>query len=115
MQAYQTTSLMSLLLEFTLILLLGAANFCTVTFIDFCFNEGNILDFYYQWVLDQVEPRNEKLAKVLGTCPVCFGFWVGLVAYCLYAYYFNLPIIGFIPFISLSEYLLIKRFAEAHD
>ena len=94
-------------------MLLGLINFALVVFIDFCFNEGNILDWYYSLLISRVQPRSPKLAKVLGMCPVCMGFWVGLAVYAMHWKYLGLHPIGFIAFTAVSQYLLIKKFT--HD
>ena len=56
-------------------MLLGISSGIFSKFIDFCFNEGNVLDFYYLWVITVIEPLYPKLAKPLGVCNVCFNFW----------------------------------------
>ena len=93
-------------------LILGFINYYLVIFIDFCFNENNILDWYYRFILTRVEPRSRKLAKVLGMCAVCMGFWVGVGVYSLHCWYLGLHPVGFIAFVALNQYLLIKRFVD---
>lgn len=93
-------------------LALGACNYCLVLFIDFCFNEGNVLDWYYSLIVDRVKPRSPKLAKLLATCPVCFGFWVGVACFVLYWKYLGLAPVYFIPFAGVSQFLLLKRFTD---
>lgn len=92
------------------ILFLGVCNYGLVVFIDFCFNEGNIFDWYYIFLLDRIKPKSPKIAKMLGLCAVCFGFWVGLFSYILYWRYLNVPPVGFLIFTAISEFLLINQF-----
>jgi len=65
-----------LVLDFCIVfLLLGVSSALFSKFIDFCFNEGNIFDFYYLWVITNIEPLYPKLAKIMGVCNICFNFW----------------------------------------
>jgi len=96
-------------------LVLAVLNYFLVVFIDFCFNENNILDWYYRFLMIRVEPLSRKLAKVLGLCAVCMGFWVGVGVYSLHFWYLGLHPLGFIAFTALSQYLLIKRFVAPVD
>jgi len=82
-----------------------------VKFIDFCFNEGNIFDWYYKYILDSFETTKPKLFKVLGGCIFCFGTWIFIINYILISIYSGLPIIYIfigmgINFISL---LVLER------
>lgn len=113
-QASHVVNLMYALYFFGIVtpaILLGFINYFLVVFIDFCFNEGNILDFYYRWLL-RLETTRPKLAKLLGICPICMGFWVGVGVYTLYWKYLHVHPIGFLGFIAVSQYLLIKRFTR---
>jgi hypothetical protein len=71
-----------------------------VSFIDFCFNEGNILDFYYIFIQNKFYETNSKLFKVLGGCSKCFGFWINIF---LFFYFFGFNIFLLIPFIGISQ------------
>lgn len=81
-------------------------------FIDFCFNEGNIFDWYYSFLL-YVELFLPKLAKVLGLCNICMNFWVSTI---LFFTLFNkmiegntyLTIMVYIIFISSSVFESLK-------
>jgi hypothetical protein len=44
--------------------------------LDFSFNEGNILESYYLFLLKYIQPISKKLAKPLGICIKCFSVWV---------------------------------------
>jgi hypothetical protein len=91
-------------------IILGYLNAIFVFFIDFCFNEGNIFDWYYLLLLKYVEPKYPKLSKPLGLCPICMGFWVGLGVFTLFALLLTIPAWVFFPFIAVSSYKLMKIF-----
>jgi hypothetical protein len=84
-----------------------------VFFIDFCFNEQNILDWYYLFLLKHVQPKYPKLAKPLGLCPVCMGFWVGVGVFSIIALAASLPFWVFLPFTAVSSFTTIKLFKAA--
>ena len=46
-----------------------------VSFIDFCFNEGNIFEKYYLFILKYKE-KHPFIFKILGGCIFCFGTWI---------------------------------------
>jgi hypothetical protein len=92
-----------------LIWFLGIMNARLVVFIDFCFNTGNIFDWYYKKLL-HLSPKHPKLAKVLGMCPVCMGFWVGVFTFSIFALHLGLAWVWFIPFIANSTYQTLRYF-----
>lgn len=98
----------TILLTIILFSLLGLGNGLFIYFIDFCFNEGNIFDFYYNFIVDKVSIRYPGLAKVLGMCMACFGFWLSFLLYFAYIYTMGLNLlipfiyVLFIPYISFS-------------
>jgi hypothetical protein len=49
-------------------------------FIDFCFNSGNIFDWYYS-ILLKIEEKNPRLSKLLGMCNVCLNFWISSILF----------------------------------
>jgi hypothetical protein len=104
------TILLTIILYIAIGLLLGLVNTMLVFFIDFCFNEQNIFDWYYLFLLRHVQPKYPKLAKPLGLCPVCMGFWVGLGVFSLLALTLSLPVWVFLPFTAASSFTLIKLF-----
>lgn len=71
-------------------MLLGISAGLFSKFIDFCFNEGNVLDFYYLWIITYIEPLYPKLAKPLGVCNVCFNFWFSTFLFPLFLTSFGL-------------------------
>ena len=93
-------------------MILGMASFYLVVFIDFCMNSQNIFDWYYLIILERVQPKHPKWAKVLALCPVCFGFWVSSALFLVY--YFKLGISWplYFPYIAICQYNLIKKFAS---
>jgi len=85
-----------------------------IRFIDFCFNEGNIFDWYYLHIYNKYEKNNPKLFKVLGGCLYCFGTWVFIFMYLLFNLYYPLPFIFLLfgiglNFISLE---IINKFLD---
>ncbi len=58
-----------------LITLFAWLNLRFTVFLDFCFNQDNIFDFYYSSLL-RFSEKHPKLAKPLGLCAVCMGFWL---------------------------------------
>lgn len=93
---------MGILINFILSFIIGFSSANITYFIDFCFNEGNILDFYYKFILNNVKPYSEKLFKLLGGCIICFGFWINISLFLLFFKLNYLPIELF--FISLGSY-----------
>jgi hypothetical protein len=59
--------------------------------LDFSFNEGNILDWYYIFLLKYVEPISKKLAKPLGTCIKCFSVWVCFFVFVVFSIFTTIP------------------------
>jgi hypothetical protein len=91
---------------------LGYIGYYLSIFIDFCFNEGNIFDWYYSLIL-KLQDNHPKLFKVLGGCIVCFSFWIHFILFMfIYISYFNFDLIWFIPYISIVEYNLIKHVSK---
>lgn len=76
-------------------------------FIDFCFNEGNILDGYYRFLLERVQPRSYKLFKLLGGCNVCFTFWL--------ATFFFVFIFNPMFYLSYFGYIIYVSFCMSHN
>jgi hypothetical protein len=74
----------------TIVFAIGCGLF--VNFIDFCFNEGNIFDFWYEFIQDKLYDNYPKLFKVLGGCVFCFGFWVNLVLFVNFCFVLKLTI-----------------------
>ena len=99
----------TLFLLLLVVIILGFSSALLVKFIDSCFNEGNILEWYYRLLL-KLEIKNKSLSKVLGLCPKCFGFWVSTFLFILYKEYFGLLLIFYIPYISFSEYFISLLF-----
>ena len=59
--------------------------------LDFSFNEGNIFDWYYVFLLEYVEPISKKLAKPLGTCIKCFSVWVCFFVFGIFCLFTTIP------------------------
>lgn len=103
---------MNILSELIASMLLGYCSYYLVVFIDFTMNDKNIFDWYYKWLLNKVEPKFPKISKMIGMCAVCFGFWGATFIFTLYHYLLEIDMIYYIPYISVCEYYLIKKFAE---
>jgi hypothetical protein len=79
------------ILEIILIfIILGISSGLFSKFIDFCFNEGNIFDFYYLFIITHIEPVSPKLAKMLGVCNTCFNFWFSTFLFPVFLYLLGL-------------------------
>jgi hypothetical protein len=76
-------------------------------FIDFCFNDGNILDFYYKWLL-MLKNKYPKLSKPLGLCIFCMSFWVCLIMFMIFYNEYNLTYKDFFISIAVNYAILFK-------
>lgn len=104
----------NILLNLIIYVILGITSGMLVKFIDFCFNEGNIFDFYYIFVL-WVETKSKKMAKLLGLCPHCYGFWVSSGLFFIYSHIFDTYLIYYIPYISISQFVIYLLFKGEDD
>jgi hypothetical protein len=86
-----------------------------VKFIDFAFNDGNLFDWYYKWLLNKVKPIYPKLAKPLGLCPICFGFWIGLIYYMFLAILLDIPFEFYWVFMPVNSFSTMKLFKEEEE
>lgn len=82
--------------------MLGGLSGGLSVFLDFCFNEGNIFDFYYQFIIDYIKPKSEKLFKLLGGCNICFNIYPSTIIFEIYNYYLNISYIYYLPYIITS-------------
>ena len=71
--------------------------------IDFSFNEGNLLDWYYIWLLN-IEESYPKLVKPLGKCINCMSVWVTIIIFFL----FNINLPYLLISIAFNYYLITK-------
>lgn len=106
--------IISLFLLLLILIILAASSALLVKFIDQCFNEGNILEWYYKLLL-QIELKSKPLSKVLGLCPKCFGFWLSTFLFIVYKHYFDFMLIFYIPYISFAEYFISLLFKEEDE
>lgn len=90
----------------------GYICYCLVLFIDFTMNDGNIMDWYYAIIKNYVYPKHPKIAKVLGMCPICFGFWVTLFIFMWLDYYLPTNLFFYVMCIGFTEGLLINKFLK---
>jgi len=72
-------------------LLIGFCSAQLTKVFDFSFNEGNILDWYYIFLLKYVQPISKKLAKPLGTCIKCFTVWLCFIIFGIFCTYTTIP------------------------
>jgi hypothetical protein len=72
-------------------ILIGFCSAQLTKVLDFSFNEGNILDWYYILLLKYVEPISKKLAKPLGTCIKCFSVWVCFFVFLIFTIFTSIP------------------------
>ena len=107
--AINTTYFINLILIITSILL-GICSARIAYFIDFCFDEGNILDFYLKYITLKVKPWSKKIWKLIGGCNICFGTSIiSIPLFVVYYFVFGLGNIWlFIPYIATSTHHLLK-------
>jgi len=77
--------------------------------LDFSFNEGNILDWYYIFLLKYVEPISIKLAKPLGTCIKCFSVWVCFFIFLIFSFYLSIPWYYFFISQGISAFIIFRE------
>ena len=112
------------------IAIIGAVAFCSASFsafLDFCFEDGNIFDWYYNWLKKVCKIKADATGaivggsrwfKPLGGCLVCFNFYVSIPAFiwlCDLLHYGVLPmVLIFFLYQGLSGFFvqLIKRAYE---
>lgn len=71
--------------------------------LQYCFDDGNILDFYYSWLYYEVKPLSEKLFKAMGGCYICMNIWVNLFCFeFLYKDYFDIPLFMIVPYLGVA-------------
>jgi hypothetical protein len=96
-----------MLFDLIILIIVGILSSFFVKFIDFCFNEGNIFDWYYLHISNKFELNNTKLFKLLGGCIYCFGTWIFIIMFLLFNIYYPLPFI-FIFFGMGVNYISIE-------
>lgn len=62
-----------------------------IKFFDFCFNEGNIFDWYFSYIYEKFNKIHPKLFKVLGGCIYCFGSWIYIMLFILFNHIYPIP------------------------
>jgi hypothetical protein len=77
-------------------------------FIDFCFENGNIFDFYYIFIEEKFSENYPKIFKVLGGCIICFNFWLSFLLFHIFFFVFPLQYILIVPFLSISQFTIMK-------
>lgn len=126
------------LLNIILVLFSAFVNACISYFLDLTFKETHIFHKWLPWLatkllnkedveecnkLDDTPARRRKLIKFaeaktfwfkpLGGCPACSNIWVGFMSFWVFAWYFHIPLIYFLPFLVISNFLL-RRFLLKH-
>ncbi len=94
-------------------IILGFTSGLFVKFIDSCFNDGEILDWYYKEILT-LEQKWPRLSKALGLCPKCFGFWLSLLLFMGYNQTFGLSGVFFIPYIACAQFVISLLFTTSN-
>lgn len=104
-------------LELMFICVLGGLSGGFSIFIDFCFNEGNIFDWYYSLIQDYVKPKSEKLFKMLGGCNICFNPYLSTILFVILSENFKISIKYYIPFIltSILYNLYLNKYFDKND
>jgi len=90
-------------------LLIGFCSAQITKVADFSFNEGNILDWYYIFLLKYIQPISKKLSKPLGTCIKCFSVWVCFSVFVIFCIYTTIP--WFYIFLSqgISAFIIYRE------
>jgi fructose-specific phosphotransferase system IIC component len=102
---------MSIITDLIFIIILAITSSCFTKFITYCFNEGNILDWYYEWLI-KYSGNNQKLFKLLGGCYICFNIWISTLIFELFNTVIGINYILFIPYIATSfimSYYISKK------
>ena len=117
---------MSLLVNIAIIAVVAFCSAAWSKFLDFCMEDGNILDWYYRFIMRIGKVKTDaggnilscnRLFKPLGGCLLCFNFWVsipGFIWLCYLLPYKYEFILIFWFYQSLSGYFVqfIKRAYE---
>jgi hypothetical protein len=91
-----------------LLIILSISSVGLLKLIDFSFDDGNILDWYYKYIL-RYEVSNPKLFKLLGGCIYCFGFWfLNLMYIVLVLTTIELSFATYLIYIGLSVLLMFR-------
>jgi hypothetical protein len=99
-----------ILFNIFIVIFISFISSCYIYFIDFCFNDGNIFDWYYK-ILLQLETKYPKLVKPLGLCPICFGFWFNLIFFTLVnLLFFKISFFYIIFSIGINSFINMKIF-----
>ena len=77
--------------------------------LDFSFNEGNVLDWYYMFLLERIEPISKKLAKPLGTCINCFSVWVCFLVFFIFSITNSIPWYYILLSQGISYFFIVKE------
>ena len=100
----------------------------TILFFLACLGATFIINISYIFIpiRDFVASKSEKLGKLM-RCPMCMGFWVGLIFRALFMWHgeefvdikwsdiYNLTYGFASSFVCYSSYLLLKYFMEKYD
>lgn len=93
-------------MEFLLLaIVIGFCSAQITRVLDFSFNEGNILDWYYILLIKYLP---KKLSKPLGTCIKCFSVWVCLVSFLPFCIFYTLPWYYIIISEGISAFIIFK-------
>lgn len=100
------------LIEVVTAIVLGLTSGMFNYFLEFTFYEGNILDFYYDFLEEHIQPRSPKLAKVMGLCMICMGFWLSVFFFVLVNQMVHLQWVMIIPFMGVASFVTRKLLEE---
>ena len=99
-------------------ILIGYSSAYISKILDYSFNKGNILDFYYIFLLKYIEPISPKLAKPLGMCIKCFSIWICFIVFFIFILFseINFKDFWFYIFISqgISASIIYKKEYKTH-
>jgi hypothetical protein len=98
------------LITIFLLIFLSISNSLFMYFLDFCFENGNILDFYYNFIEKKWSEKHPKIFKILGGCIICLSFWISLIFFHIFYIVLPLQYIFIIPYISITQFIVMKLF-----
>jgi hypothetical protein len=90
-------------------LIIGFCSAQITKVLDFSFNQGNIFDWYYIFLLKYVEPISKKLTKPLGTCIKCFSVWVCFFFFLIFSIYLTIPWYFLLISEGISAYIIYRE------
>lgn len=79
-----------------------------ILFIEFTMAQGNIFDFYHNFIYDRFGEDKPKIYNLLAGCSYCYGFWISLIFFIFFKTFTNFMIGWYmLPiFIGITHFIL---------